>query len=45
MSNNLKIQNMETKRFEIVSAQSSIDWVGRKITGAHNALSLLKREA
>jgi polyisoprenoid-binding protein YceI len=27
---------METQNFEIVSAQSNIDWVGRKVTGAHN---------
>jgi len=27
---------METKKFEIVAAQSNIDWVGRKVTGAHN---------
>lgn len=27
---------METQKFEIVSAQSNINWVGRKVTGAHN---------
>lgn len=27
---------METQKFEVVSAQSNIDWVGRKVTGAHN---------
>jgi polyisoprenoid-binding protein YceI len=27
---------MKTQKFEIVSAQSNIDWVGRKVTGAHN---------
>jgi len=27
---------METQKFEIVNAQSNIDWVGRKVTGAHN---------
>jgi polyisoprenoid-binding protein YceI len=27
---------MENQKFEIVSTQSKIDWVGRKITGAHN---------
>ena len=27
---------METQKFRIVSAQSNIDWVGRKVTGAHN---------
>ncbi|PSL35023.1 YceI family protein [Chitinophaga ginsengisoli] len=27
---------METKKFQIVNAQSNIDWTGRKVTGAHN---------
>jgi polyisoprenoid-binding protein YceI len=27
---------METKRFEIAGAHSRIDWIGRKVTGAHN---------
>jgi polyisoprenoid-binding protein YceI len=27
---------METTKFEIVSAQSSINWTGKKVTGAHN---------
>ncbi|KAA0989198.1 YceI family protein [Dyadobacter aurulentus] len=27
---------METKRFEVVSAESNIDWTGKKVTGAHN---------
>jgi len=27
---------MESKKFEIASAQSRIDWIGRKVTGAHN---------
>jgi polyisoprenoid-binding protein YceI len=27
---------METKKLQIVNAQSSIDWTGRKVTGAHN---------
>jgi len=27
---------MKTQKFEIVSPQSNIDWVGRKVTGAHN---------
>ena len=26
---------MKTQEFEIVSAQSNIDWVGRKVTGSH----------
>jgi len=27
---------MESQKFEIVSTQSNIDWVGKKVTGAHN---------
>lgn len=27
---------METRKFQIVNAQSNIDWTGRKVTGAHN---------
>lgn len=27
---------MENQTFEIVSTQSNIDWVGKKVTGAHN---------
>ena len=27
---------MKTQKFQIVNAQSNIDWVGRKVTGAHN---------
>ncbi|SHK94192.1 Polyisoprenoid-binding protein YceI [Chitinophaga jiangningensis] len=27
---------MENQKFEIVSTQSNIDWVGKKVTGAHN---------
>ncbi|MEN0052078.1 MAG: YceI family protein [Mucilaginibacter sp.] len=27
---------METKKFEILTAKSNIDWTGRKVTGAHN---------
>jgi polyisoprenoid-binding protein YceI len=33
---------METKKFNIVSAQSNIDWVGRKVTGAHNGTIAVK---
>lgn len=33
---------METKNFEIVSAQSNIDWTGRKVTGAHNGTIAIK---
>jgi polyisoprenoid-binding protein YceI len=34
---------METKNFEIVSAQSNIDWTGRKVTGAHNGTIAVKK--
>ncbi|MBC7846351.1 MAG: YceI family protein [Flavobacterium sp.] len=27
---------MKTEKFEIANAQSRIDWIGRKVTGAHN---------
>lgn len=27
---------MENQKFKIVSTQSNIDWVGKKVTGAHN---------
>lgn len=27
---------METQNYEIVTAKSNIDWVGRKATGSHN---------
>jgi polyisoprenoid-binding protein YceI len=27
---------METQNFEVVSAQSDINWTGKKVTGAHN---------
>jgi len=33
---------MENQKFEIVSAQSNIDWVGRKVTGAHNGTIAVK---
>ncbi len=33
---------MENQKFEIVSTQSNIDWVGRKITGAHNGTIAVK---
>jgi len=33
---------MENKKFEIVSAQSNIEWVGRKVTGAHNGTIAVK---
>lgn len=27
---------METTKFEIATAQSNVEWIGRKVTGAHN---------
>jgi len=33
---------METQKFAIESAQSNIDWVGRKVTGAHNGTISIK---
>src|SRR4051812_15248867 len=33
---------MENQKFEINSAQSNIDWVGRKVTGAHNGTIAIK---
>src|SRR5476649_1535886 len=33
---------METQKFKIVSAQSNIDWVGKKVTGAHNGTIAIK---
>jgi len=33
---------MEDKNFEIVSTQSNIDWVGRKVTGAHHGTIAVK---
>ncbi|MGN8059570.1 YceI family protein [Pedobacter sp. 22163] len=33
---------METTKFEIVSAQSSINWTGKKVTGAHNGTITIK---
>jgi len=27
---------MKTQKFEVVAAESNIDWVGKKVTGAHN---------
>lgn len=34
---------METQQFEILSAQSNIDWVGKKVTGAHNGTIVVKK--
>jgi len=33
---------MENKQFTIETAQSNIDWVGRKVTGAHNGTISIK---
>jgi len=33
---------MGTQKFEIVSSQSNIDWVGRKVTAAHNGTIAIK---
>jgi polyisoprenoid-binding protein YceI len=33
---------MKTQKFEIVGAQSNIDWVGKKVTGAHNGTIAVK---
>ena len=33
---------METKNFEIAAEQSNINWVGRKVTGAHNGTIAIK---
>ena len=33
---------MENQKFKIVSTQSNIDWVGRKVTGAHNGTLAVK---
>jgi polyisoprenoid-binding protein YceI len=33
---------MENQKFEIVSTQSNIDWVGRKVTGAHKGTIAVK---
>ena len=33
---------MENQKFQIISTQSNIDWVGRKVTGAHNGTIAVK---
>ena len=33
---------MKTKNFEIVGAKSTIDWTGKKVTGAHNGTIAIK---
>jgi polyisoprenoid-binding protein YceI len=34
---------MKNQKFEIVGAQSNIDWVGRKVTGTHNGTIAIKK--
>jgi len=34
---------MKNQKFEIVGTQSNIDWVGRKVTGAHNGTIAIKK--
>src|SRR5438876_8489410 len=34
---------MKSKKFKIVPAQSNIDWIGRKITSAHNGTIAIKK--
>jgi polyisoprenoid-binding protein YceI len=34
---------METQKFEIVNSRSSIDWIGRKVTGAHKGTIAVKQ--
>ena len=33
---------MGTQKFKIISTQSNIDWVGKKVTGAHNGTIAVK---
>jgi polyisoprenoid-binding protein YceI len=33
---------MKTQKFEIVAPQSNINWVGKKVTGAHNGTIAIK---
>lgn len=34
---------MKNKKFEILDAQSQIEWVGRKVTGSHNGTIAIKK--
>ena len=34
---------MGTQKFEILNTQSNIEWVGRKVTGAHNGTIAIKK--
>lgn len=33
---------MKTQKFELIPAQSHIDWIGKKVTGAHNGTIAVK---
>lgn len=33
---------MEIRKFEVITAESNIDWAGRKVTGAHNGTISVK---
>src|ERR1700727_3826702 len=33
---------MGTQKFDIISAQRNIDWIGKKVTGAHNGSIAIK---
>jgi polyisoprenoid-binding protein YceI len=33
---------METQQFNVIGSQSTIEWVGRKVTGAHNGTIAIK---
>lgn len=34
---------MKSKKFEVIKAQSNIDWVGKKLHGAHNGTIAIKK--
>jgi polyisoprenoid-binding protein YceI len=38
-------KKMKTQKFQIIATQSHIDWVGRKVTGAHNGTIAIKEGA
>jgi hypothetical protein len=38
----LKIKEMKNQKFEIVGTQSNIEWIGKKVTGAHNGTIAIK---
>ncbi len=33
---------METQNFKIVNSQSSVNWIGKKVTGAHDGTIAIK---